>query len=406
MASSEVIEEAEMALREADPLCVLANGHVNESRQCMERAIVLRARLLFLNDAQTDQLQNMGNLYVLLRTSIEQADKNCSTNIKKLQLAQANLLDQLSQLGKIEIDPAFANSGETLRSFVHMDGINTLNTQTDNLVAQLKQGVRDLVSLPDKLQKELLAVRSHQPSMEEFTTGSLKNLVTDMATIAEQMGPYAHEIAQWLDSLTRHYDLCIETQELDSTEVQQALAVVEADRLQLEPALNVLHETSGQILQLHGKSQSYLSTLESLYDRSNAFFDRLEAFTSHTLRKYCDQVNSRYDECTILFEQATGHIAELDGLADYYKLFREAYRAMVNENSRRKRAQMQISRQIAEYNTQLAVAHASEVSARARFVDAWGDFLPKDLWTHLDAEPQIYSIPFEPEEGLEEDFEG
>lgn len=403
MASPQVIEEAELALREADPLCVMANGHVNESKQFMEQAIVLWARLQFLNDALADQLQNMGNLYVLLRTSIDQADNNCTRTIKELKTAQATLLDELNQLGKVKIDVAFANHGATLHSFVHIDGILALQMQTDDLVAKLKQGVRDLVSLPDKLQKELLAVRKHQPSMQRFTTGNLRNLVTDIASIADKMGPHVHEMAQWLDSLTRHYDFCMETYELNEDEVQEALAVVEADRLQLEPALKVLHESSNQLVQLHSRAQNYLASLQGAYDEENAFFDRLEAFTLHTLRKYCDKVNNRYTECTTLFNEADAHVAELDGLAGYYRLFREAYRAMVGENTRRKRAQTQLARQIAQYNTQLAASHAEEAAARASFVEAWGEFLPKDLWSRLDAEPPAYSIPYEPEEGLSDD---
>lgn len=391
MSVEEVTAEAESALRQADPLCVEANSFLIECKKLNENSTALWARTLFLHDAQAAQLQNMGNLYVILKHSIEQARLESEKRIEQFRRERSELSTLLQALRLQHVDPTLGSG--TLHGYVHTEDLDALDRQVNASLEVLSNGLSSLTQVPEQLQRELSAFRDRQPQLSD----SCRNAPRDMASEVEGIAPLARDLADDLDSLGRHFDLCMQLPTLDVKDRRDALSVIESDRPQVREAVKRVREGHARILELKKSADERHRLLLEMFASVRDAWEAVDIFTSHSLRERVAAIQARHHEASATFSSANDLIAELEGLVEYYRLYSKAYHALVVELARRRQSQQHLRKIVEEANAALAMAHQKEASTRQDFIDAYGDYLPPDLWTP-DSGPRTYAIEFIPED--------
>jgi len=405
MEINELIGEADRHLREADPLCSDANAYYAEMRVLVEQSTILWARILFLHTAQQDQLQNMGNVCLVIKNAVDKSQQESHHRIKALRRSRAELRTLLESLKATPLDPAFRGDGTiegapttekaSLYHFVHEDDISALEARVDEMTELVQRQLVDLDRLPAEVQAQLADLRTRGPNVQDGVLQS--EIPRKMARITSRAAPFASHMADLLVALTSHYDLCSQIPQLPAEDAAQAMQVVLGDREQVQSALNQLKDARSQLKARHRESQRMQHSLDIVFEQCKSYETELATFVTNTLQPALGQVEATFGECKLRFPEIDAVTNELSSLAEYYKLFMKSYHALIVEIGRRHESAKQLSKVVENANNALAGFHKRESEMRAEFSETYHQFLPPELWSGLAHPPKEYSIQLEPE---------
>lgn len=385
MEFEELIVEAKEALQEADPLCVEANGFFEQCKTQIEGATLAWAKVWFFHDAYQVQLQNMGNAYIVLNNSIEGANSQSNDAIRRLGKAHQELTTLLRSLKNTKL----FETDNNLYSFVHDQDIEKLSLQVTMLHDALKSSISEVKRIPELVQKEISSLREEAPQIEN----DKREVIEELAKSSDSVAPHVHEMALLLESVTKHYDLCLEAKTLtDNAEIEEVRSILSTDRLELKEALKQLHASYEVLKEQKLSTEQRLVSLRKSLDLYVTFFHRSDQFLRMKLRVYVDKLDAERTNLKSLLLQVGELISELNGLKEYYQLFLQGYNALLKEQVRRKKYDETMRSLIAEVNKTLQTNYQQELDARTAFIHEYGEYLPKDIWDQLYEIPQIYSL--------------
>jgi autophagy-related protein 17 len=217
------------------------------------------------------------------------------------------------------------------------------------------------------------------------------------STHLEKQDYHAHNLAQLLTSLAKHYEQTAsalkdhestlgqpptidpETHEVLSRDASEVSEVLE----EMEDHVREL-EHSSDILQTHAQN------VQEAYSIISNTFSQIEEYGKSRLPIHLSSVRTFESRATTHREHIQTLKQEMFNLVEYYTNFSTAYEALVGEVQRRTEAQIHISILVNEITSKLENLYEQETRARQSFMDAHAAFLPEDLWRGI-YDPPIHA---------------
>ncbi|EZG04103.1 hypothetical protein H106_05786 [Trichophyton rubrum CBS 735.88] len=444
-----------------------ANEIVTAARAALEESVIVSARTGFLRRGLDEQIR----LLFKVRTEVEEVAHRgraeFSAAIKELDTVDRKLQQTLDSLREITLEPAFrsreqrqeeAEKGvsKTLHDFIDEHAVDDIRSllkdAIDNLsAAQTELDVsnrafdNDLQSIQQALDKYRLSVKRGSVSSLSLSASSSASRVKmpTPAVIPEFLHSLelnAQEMADLLESLVRHFDLCVTA--VKHTEGGGVLASnITGDlptdvgvgiraggnpqsntgdgninnddagnpNLQPEPLtdsdyrdmINVIVKDAGEAEDVVLEIQDRIAEMESILERvleqrdsliaagvsTTSVYRRLAEFQSTRLPGYVAQSHKFEQAWKTEHERMESGVADLNDLRGLYMGFLDAYDGLILEVARRmsvKRAAQDI---LHDARARLDALYEEDVRAREAFRIDQGNYLPSDIWPGLSMPP-------------------
>ncbi|KAI9831650.1 MAG: autophagy protein 17 [Phylliscum demangeonii] len=388
-----------------------ANEIVHGAREALTEGVVLRARAGFLRQAMAEQWRLLARIQHGIEQAAGRGQADFEATLRELDDADARLQATVDVLQSTVVERSMRPADEGPRSLHHF--VDEQN------VERLKSGLKESI---DQVQEAQRALRqtiqdfSHdlhrlQHAVEaKAAADETRAADASMLPILPSLESHAKEMADLLESLVRHFDLCVTA--LKHTEggagAVAAHAVTTDDRRPPAGAGAAAVETMGdeergEMLDVLGRDaaeledvvleiRDRLAEMEAQSDDLTAFLDRLAASHAEALAAFelLEDVGTRLRRYVRRSRESVGRwhehksrirdrMQELDGLRDFYDHFAAAYDDLLIEIGHRRDTQKKVQ----------AVVKDAMASA---FRHDQGDYLPSDIWPGLMSPPIRYEI--------------
>ncbi|EGE09259.1 kinase activator [Trichophyton equinum CBS 127.97] len=445
-----------------------ANEIVTAARAALEESVIVSARTGFLRRGLDEQIR----LLFKVRTEVEdvahRGRAEFSAAIKELDTVDRKLQQTLDSLRDITLEPAFRSQeqrqeeaekgvSKTLHDFIDehavddirsllKDAIDSLSAARTELDVSNRAFDNDLQSIQQALDKYRLSVKRGSVSSLSLSASSSASRVKmpTPAVIPEFLHSLelnAQEMADLLESLVRHFDLCVTA--VKHTEGGGVLARnITGDlptdvgvgiraggnpqsntgdgnntnnddagnpNLQLEPLtdsdyrdmVNVIVKDAGEAEDVVLEIQDRIAEMESILERvleqrdslvaadvsTTAVYRRLVEFQSTRLPGYVAQSHKFEQTWKTEHERMESGVADLNDLRGLYMGFLDAYDGLILEVARRMSVKRAAEDILHDARARLDALYEEDVRAREAFRIDQGDYLPSDIWPGLSMPP-------------------
>ena len=231
---------------------------------------------------------------------------------------------------------------------------------------------------------------------------------------------HAQEMAALLDSLVRHFDLCVnairhteggyaavrkaasdlppgaepvsvsgvmntsqnieEEAPLSEEERREMLIVLETDAGEVEDVVAELRERLGEMESRFEVIQDHVAHLTATYDTTISAFSILESISAH-LPGYlmaASDFKLHWEDTKMQIQE---QLEELEGMRLFYENYHASYDDLILEVYRRRQAEDKVKAMIKKATEQIEKVVEVDMRERQEFRGEVGDFLPGDLWT-------------------------
>ncbi|MCJ1448466.1 MAG: autophagy protein 17 [Stictis urceolatum] len=403
-----------------------ANDFVTKTRRALELHTVMSARISFLRMGCVAQIRALEYLRNHMRSVSLDSAADFSKVMKSLDDADAQLRDVVGQLKSTEVEPSLRPEQEepkTLIDFVDESGPQNLLCTIKDTIDNLSQGRSDLDRAVDTLEAEIAQVLEMVLPAEGSPEAGVGTTEPDSGAL-RGMEDAAQDMANNLESLVRHFDLCVTA--IKHTEGGGAAAsgiigdlpkgmdlhlsqmggtadpITDGERREM---LVVLQKDAEEVVDVVTDIKERVSDIEALFEqvvehgdclgkalaKGSAALILLEG-VGNKLSNYIAQSQVflyRWEEDKAKVEQ---QLAELEGLREFYAAFLLAYDELIVEVGRRKDTDNRVHRVWQQALTEVEDILKEERLERDYFRQAQGEFLPVDIWPGLSAQPPQYSI--------------
>ena len=406
-----------------------ANDIANTTRQSLEHHTILTARTLFIRNGSKAQLSTLDRVREHTTSIAREAGDEFQNVIDNLDSAESRLRKTLEQLRSTQVDRKLRVEEEEpkyLSDFVDETGVQTLLSDIKESINNTGQARKTfdqaIESLEDEIEKikELLA--STNENAEESTTHI--ELQSPVPEILHTMESQASDMARNLESLVKHFDLCVTA--IKHTEGGGAAASMIARDLpdgmdlklgtdegplerfsdaEMKDMLEVLEKDAGEVDEVVNEMKTIVTEIEANAERVEALGGRLNFELSRTIEafKLLQDLGNRlpgYITQSQIFayqwDEERGkihdYIKDLDGWRGFYSNFIHAYDNLLIEVGRRKDVEKRIARIRQDALTKIDRLVQEETMERQAFRQEQGDFLPVDIWPGLVKAPAKYEL--------------
>lgn len=406
-----------------------ANDLVNRTRQALEGHAITTARTAFLHNGSTAQVELLSNVLNHTRSIAKDSGSEFQKVIGVLDVAESRLQQTLSQLRATIVEPSLRPEGEPRKSlvdFVDESGVHGLLSRIKESIDASGDGRQMYEDSNAALETDIAEVkRMLDPDDDRKTVGypSYKTTspVPDTLHVMEE---HAQEMADNLESLVKHFDICVTAikhtegggaaahqitddlpegmatdlstadiplEPISDQERVEMLGVLEKDASEVEEVVMDIRDRSTGMEADFERIVAYTDHLGEIYNRKTTAFNLLEEI-GERLPNYITQSHIfllKWDEEKAKIED---HLEELGGLTEFYDGFLGAYDNLIIEIGRRKTTEMRMKRVVQEAKTKIDKLNEEELAERDAFRQEQGDFLPVDIWPGLMMLPQRYKV--------------
>ena len=429
-----------------------ANEIVNTARTSLEESVVVAARTGFLRRGLKNQLRLLYEIRAEAEDISQRGRAQFASVLEELDTADDRLKLTLSRLRETVVDPAFRPDGEepkSLHDFVDERGIEELQTalkgaidRTNAAQVQLDRSnyafdeelglMQQALSRPGTTVEPVSSRSSTSISMSSVGTSNA-GLPSPSAFSAmlRSLESHAQEMADLLESLVRHFDLCVtavkhtegggaaarsitgdmptgvhlgvrvgdETEDGDDVNANTPLEPMTDD--DYEEMLNVLTRDAAEaedvVLEIQYRIGCMETILEEVLTQRDALvstnsttteiFKRLSSLASNHLPECIKQAHAFTQVWNEEHDRIRAGMADLFDLRSLYVGFFDAYDGLILEVARRKHVRQGVDRVLREAGMKLDELYDEDVNAREAFRVEHGDYLPSDIWPGLGRSP-------------------
>lgn len=269
--------------------------------------------------------------------------------------------------------------------------IPIIRRQIDNIKSQY-------TNMTKKVQDQVLQTKLK--TLEDFFNQKYGPSSTDSIELGEsylqEMTNLEHELVEYLNSLTDHFDKCklVQSDELQGESRQELLDIVVRDNSELGSVLVTLRDTIGDVDQLLLKFKNTLEKnmvdvgqLQSDIKRIVSEFHKYQEYL--VIFKDISELMSTFKETCLQEIQVTQE------LCDFYEKFEASYYSLIEESDRRRSVAKQMTAVITECEAKLKKLGNDDLKAREKFLAVNGDYLPETIWPgKIDDFTPLYSLQY------------
>ena len=407
-----------------------ANELVTSTRKSLESSVITSARIEFLRSGIDSQVKILARI----RNNTEGVAKEGAAEFKAVarnfNTADERLRETLDLLRGTIVEASLRPEEEGRRSlldYVDETGVAGLMAAVKGSI-DIANGVHDdftetNMSFDEDVQsvKSLLAKRSEQHIMTDSAGGEIRSPIPE---ILHDMEDRAKEMADNLESLVRHFDLCVTAikytegggdaaqriagelpegvdigpdggnapaDPIGDEERREMMEVLEKDASQVEDVAMEIKEHVSEIEAQNELVTAYTDQLAEEHANTTAAFNLLEEI-GQRLPSYIMQSHMfamRWDDEKAKIEE---RMDELEELRLFYDGFLKAYDNLLIEIGRRKSLELKMDKVAQDAMVKIQKLYEDDVEERESFKKEQGDFLPVDIWPGLMAGPLRYEI--------------
>ncbi|KAI4212103.1 MAG: hypothetical protein LQ351_005133 [Letrouitia transgressa] len=416
-----------------------ANQLVTSTRKSLETSVVTSARTSFLRHGISSQLLTLDQVLLKSREVENEGAREYSEATRTLDIANRRLKSTLDELRNTLVDahlrPPDVQDTRSLLDFVDESGVENLDVTTQESIKAANAAHEEFVESNRTFSKDLERVRkqltvSQQRTLETVTEGngdgprhgSQSDLV--IPDILGDMEDRAKDMADNLESLVKHFDLCVTaikhtegggdaarritddlpvgmdvgqysvqapSEPISDEEKKEMMEVLENDAHQVEDVVIEIRDSFTAIENLHTLVSEQIGTLEREHASIISAFRLLEEIgarlqpligQSEIFAMRWDSEKSKIDE----------HIEELENLSSFYDGFLSAYDNLLVEIGRRQFMEQRMEKVVQDTMIKVDKLYEEDLEAREAFKKEQGDFLPVDIWPGLTDSPLRFEI--------------
>ncbi|KAJ8609093.1 hypothetical protein MRB53_039292 [Persea americana] len=400
-----------------------ANEIVATARTSVETVVALRAKVKFLTDNAARELASLRSLRKDSEAIDTDGQQEFHNVLRKLDSADARVQRSVRQLKATIVEQSF-NPAETttknLHDFVDEHGVEGISVAIRACIDQVNEAQAEFDDSNEAFDAEIKAVERALPST--YTDDAADEELS--ASVFHALEEQAAELAEFVQSLVKHYDLCVTAlkhTEGGSEMVEQA----HADDLQghapellqdVEPAeqlsqeeynemLTVVQQDAAELEYVTQDIQTLAAGMESNAEQLDVEVNRLRRLygsLTDAVRLLEDigtrlalRVNSnaiyrdRWSTQKLLIEQ---HLVELYGIHDLYEGFLDAYDNLLVEIARRRSTHLKMDKVMQDALDKVEKMRDKEIERRTAFRDEHGEFLPSDIWFGVNEQPARFDV--------------
>ncbi|MCJ1480704.1 autophagy protein 17 [Schaereria dolodes] len=406
-----------------------ANDLVTSTRRSLESHTIITARTIFLQNGVVSQLELLEKVQESIDGVAEEGAAEFQTVIQSLDAADARLKDTLNQLRVTMVEAGLRPEGEERRAlvdFVDETGVEGLLTTIKESVTTAQEARKEFEDSNISLGEEIIKVKALLKSKKEriHARNVSDSPKSPVPRILQSMEEHAKEMADNLESLVSHFDLCVTAIKhtegggaaarkitgdlpegieiglqvddvppvpISEAERKDMLEVLEKDASEVE---DVIMEIKDHFTDMESQFEQVLAHTDQLADdcrKTTTAFGLLEELAGR-LPNYVMQSHIfllKWDEEKSKIE---ARMEELEGLREFYDGFLRAYDNLIIEIGRRKSMESKMDKVIQDAMAKVGQLYEEDVAERDAFRQEQGDFLPGDIWPGLMASPLRYGI--------------
>lgn len=406
-----------------------ANSLVTSTRQVLERHTIQRARTGFLHAGSIAQIQVLEQIQRHAQSSFQESIDEFNKIAQSFQQVDARLKTTLDKLCATKVERSMRPPEEEPKSlvdFVDETGVQRVRGEYQESVNVFVEARLDYEKGLSEFNEDVAEARellASNGTEQADGTGSLQESRDYPLTyVLERLETLAHDMASNLESLVKHFDLCITairhaegdsssggarisqiTNELPEAlreQLEQSATLEPIDATEHQEMLEVLTKDSGEVDDVVSEIKATLSEMETEHEQVDQYAAQISERTEqatlairllndigHKLPQYVTQsqlFQIRWEETKSRIHDLTSDFA---GLCDFYTEFLGAYNSLIIEVGRRKDTEKRIAKVRADAMGKINKLLVEEESERSQFCQAQGDFLPVDIWPGLMSAP-------------------
>ncbi|KAI9776257.1 MAG: autophagy protein 17 [Geoglossum umbratile] len=409
-----------------------ANELVTSARAALEESVILGARSGFLKQGIAGQVKVLRWVRDGIEDVAREGHVEFEAVLRELDAADARLRRTLDILRSTTVEPGFRPANDepkTLHDFVDGQGVDNLKASIRNSIDQVQEAQKDFSYSISCFDSDLLAVEKAVASITISSPSSSDVLESPIPSRLRSLESHAKEMAILLQSLVRHFDLCVTAikhtegggaaarsitgdlpkgmdvmdrgssgdddgappEPITAEERENMLDVLSKDSAEVEDVVIEIRDRLAEMEVQFDPVSSHVSYLSGAHDDAIAAFQLLEEIGTR-LPVYVS--NSR--EYLVRWEDEKARIEsrmeDLDGLREFYEGFLKAYDGLIIEVGRRRGVQVRMEAIAQEAMAKLEQLHDEDAAEREAFRLDQGDFLPSDIWPSLSNPPPRYDV--------------
>ncbi len=403
-----------------------ANEIVTSARTALEDSVVLRARTGFIQHGIGDQIRILRTVQGGVLNVARQGQAEFKAVLKDLDDAEARLQQTLKQLRLTVVEASFRPAEEepkSLLDFVDEQGVQGVMASLKDSIDTISEAHRELDHLIEAFDEDLKAVKKGLQS-DAIPDSSQEDSDPQLPSLLRSIESHAKEMADLLESLVRHNELCVTavkhtegggaaagkiiadlpedvdlgdiddrstSQPISNEEYQEMMSVLEKDANEVDEVVLEIRDRLGEMVSQNESIVAYKTHLKDVLARTTSAFQLLEKVGA-SLPGYI----ARSRDFMARLEEEKAKIddrkAELEGLRDFYQGFLRAYDELIIEIGRRRAIQLRMEKLVQDAVTKTRRLYDEDMAEREAFRQHQGDFLPSDIWPGLLNPPRQYEV--------------
>lgn len=404
-----------------------ANELITSTRKSLETSVITSARTDFLRTGIESQVK----ILTRARNNTEGVANEGAAEFKavvlKLDTADERLRETLNLLRGTLVEASLRPEEEKRRNlldFVDETGVEGLMDTIKSSIDSASAAHDDLSEVNVAFDEDLQSVQNLLQRKTDMAYGTGEGARSPIPEILQFMEEHAKDMADNLESLVRHFDLCVTAikhtegggdaaqrivAELEGVDIGQTssadgppspisseekwemMEVLEKDASQVEDVVNEIKERVSEMEVQYELVTGYMDQLAEEYSNTLSAFGLLEDIGLR-LRSYITQSHifvMRWDEEKAKIEE---RMEELESLSIFYDGFLLAYDNLLIEIGRRKAFEQKMEKVAQDALAKIQNLYEDDVDERATFKQQRGDFLPADIWPGFTSGPVRYEL--------------
>lgn len=411
-----------------------ANELVTSTRKSLETNVITFARTDFLRKGIQSQVKILSRVRNNTEGIANEGAAEFKAVILKLDSADERLRETLNLLRGTLVEASLRPEEEKRRNlldFVDESGVESLMDAIKGSIDSASAAHDEFREVNAAFDEDLQSVQNllQKKTDMAYSVGETEGARSPIPEILQFMEEHAKDMADNLESLVTHFDLCVTAikhtegggaaaqrivgelvegvdigqvssgEAEDGTppspisleEKEEMMEVLEKDASQVEDVVNEIKERISEMEVQYDLVTGYMDQLTEDYNNTMSAFSLLEDIGLR-LPSYITQSHlfvMRWDEEKATIEE---RMEELESLSIFFDRFLLAYDNLLIEIGRRKTFELKMEKLAQEALAKIQSLYEDDLDERATFKQQKGDFLPADIWPGLTAGPIRYEI--------------
>ncbi|KAK4223049.1 autophagy-related protein 17 [Podospora fimiseda] len=414
-------------------LVMRANDLATEGRRMHEESVILTAQTGFLRQGIADQISILKQVRRSMQRVYKGGQKDFKMIVKSLDEADARLNDTMQKLRETVVERVFRPPEEEPKSL--MDFVD--EKSVEEIHNALKESIRELQNAQTSFDTDLLRFDNDLRTLEKILKSTTSNSPSAASSSELPYKPmphllailtnHSHDMAQHLQSLNKHFDMCVTavrstqggaalarrraadiTQDdghplsisnditeqeshltggdfeplMDPQERAEVVQVVVQDASEVDEVVTELHAVLQQMEIAFSSLKEQADILRAQYVSTVNGFQVLEDIGGK-LQSYIEAEDEFVDRWETERQTIFETMARMDEAKETYEGYSAAYHTLLMELERRKSVEEKIQSTLRKAKQTVDGILEVDRKEREHFTQEIGDYLPADLWVGM-----------------------